>query len=441
MKRNRPNGSEIVDRAFSALRETPVPEGPSPQVLSAVLDAGNVPGNELQPITIQSRRVIMIKRITKVAAAVAVVVGIYLGIPYITADRNGNAVLAKALQQAEQAKTVTWTQVFYEQVSSEDGKEVWIVPKIKKHMYKAPGLTRTVHLDEQGQVGAIIIRNHVRGVRLSLQTNKKKAWLISRGKQTSFPPDMITQMRKRIGPDAKSLGTRQIDGRKAKGYRVTRFGDPDWSADLWVDAKTNRLVRIHNPGLDKYDPENDPDRNNPPGKKAWLHRGMGSLYRDIVFDQELDDSLFSVEPPAGYVITTTRVAEPTEADMLARLRLVAECNGNVFPESPNIPPGIVDKVLKKRNAGEKLSSPIEQKVFEVIEDWSGMARSHHPVHRFAANSTGGTWTYVGEGVKLDDKDAVVCWYRPKDSTTYRVVYGDLRVKVVNEENLPSKPKP
>ena len=47
--------------------------------------------------------------------------------------------------------------------------------------------------------------------------------------------------------------------------------------------------------------------------------------------------------------------------------------------------------------------------------------------------------YVGKGVKLGDKSAIVCWYKlkdAKDGNTYRVVYGDLSVKDVNAEDLP-----
>ena len=48
----------------------------------------------------------------------------------------------------------------------------------------------------------------------------------------------------------------------------------------------------------------------------------------------------------------------------------------------------------------------------------------------------GSWKYLGTGVKLGDKDRMVCWYRPKGSRTYRVVHGDLSIKDVEPEDLP-----
>ena len=46
------------------------------------------------------------------------------------------------------------------------------------------------------------------------------------------------------------------------------------------------------------------------------------------------------------------------------------------------------------------------------------------------------WHYVGNGVKLGNAESPICWYRPDDSETYRVIYGDLSVKDVAPEDLP-----
>ena len=60
-----------------------------------------------------------------------------------------------------------------------------------------------------------------------------------------------------------------------------------------------------------------------------------------------------------------------------------------------------------------------------------------PMHVFITQQIAeGSWKYLGKGVKLGDKDRMVCWYRPKGSRTYRVVHGDLSVKEVEPEDLP-----
>ena len=47
------------------------------------------------------------------------------------------------------------------------------------------------------------------------------------------------------------------------------------------------------------------------------------------------------------------------------------------------------------------------------------------------------WHYAGQGVKLGDADTAILWYRPKGSEIYRVIYGDLRAKDMEPENLPT----
>jgi hypothetical protein len=48
----------------------------------------------------------------------------------------------------------------------------------------------------------------------------------------------------------------------------------------------------------------------------------------------------------------------------------------------------------------------------------------------------GEWHYAGQGVKLGDAETPIFWYRPEDSETYCVIYGDLSVRDVTPENLP-----
>ena len=47
------------------------------------------------------------------------------------------------------------------------------------------------------------------------------------------------------------------------------------------------------------------------------------------------------------------------------------------------------------------------------------------------------WHYQGGGVKLGDAKTAIFWYKPQDSDTYQVLYGDLRVdKEIAESDLP-----
>jgi hypothetical protein len=83
-------------------------------------------------------------------------------------------------------------------------------------------------------------------------------------------------------PDSirQSLGEKVIDGRPLVGYRLTGRG---MICDLWGDPKTGMPVRLENSA-----PSN-------PNMKP-------TICSDFVFDADLDESLFSLEPPAGYKV-------------------------------------------------------------------------------------------------------------------------------------------
>jgi hypothetical protein len=47
----------------------------------------------------------------------------------------------------------------------------------------------------------------------------------------------------------------------------------------------------------------------------------------------------------------------------------------------------------------------------------------------------GSWRYFG-GARLGDGQAVVCWWKPPGTATYKVMYGDLKTKEVLPGQLP-----
>lgn len=86
----------------------------------------------------------------------------------------------------------------------------------------------------------------------------------------------------------ESLGEKVVDGRRLAGYRLAGRG---MTCELWGDPKTGLPVQIEtrSPG----DPNAKP-----------------SIWSDFMFDMKLDESLFSLEPPAGYQVQK-RTADET----------------------------------------------------------------------------------------------------------------------------------
>ena len=98
----------------------------------------------------------------------------------------------------------------------------------------------------------------------------------------------------------ESLGEKKIDGRHVVGYRLTGRGQVD---NVWGDPKTGLPVLIE--------------------QTMATYPDAKTTMSDFVFNVEMDESLFSVEPPAGYEIMkapTMDLSLPTEKDLVETFR-------------------------------------------------------------------------------------------------------------------------
>ena len=148
---------------------------------------------------------------------------------------------------------------------------------------------------------------------------------------------------------------------------------------------------------------------------------------NFVFGRQLEGSLFSQTPPEDYTFhtkTVMKASDPSIQDVAGLLRIWAGGNGGVFP----------DKLLswKFHKAAERY-------------DWSSWqgAEDHKAISDMISRgfwllNLGMGWHYAGAGVKLGDAETAVFWYKPKDSQTYKVIYGDLRIEDVAKDLLPAE---
>ena len=141
---------------------------------------------------------------------------------------------------------------------------------------------------------------------------------------------------------------------------------------------------------------------------------------DIRVNEEMDESLFSLDLPAGYTLQESPM--PIVEDMVAFLRSWASKRGGGFPATLDKESmfELFGELSVASEAGQE-ESKTASRVFRAM-----MLLEMHPSAR-----------YAGKGVKLGDGTKPIFWYKPaKDSQAYRVIYGDLSVKDVPTDELP-----
>jgi hypothetical protein len=343
-------------------------------------------------------RIIMKSRITKLAAAVVIIVSVVAGIHFLGSSTESVA-WADVVRPILTARTV---------VFNVEGENI----PITRVMNMGTQRVRGEVLSPDGKtIQAIVITDFDTFRMLQLIPSKKTAVLIDLEDLPEKPGNVLEEMRNIItklqnDPDVsvEPLGEKEIDGQLAKGFRAT---GPDVELTIWADPQTALPIRM---------------------EQKW--RQMHFVYTDFQFDIEMDETLFSMGIPEGYSELPSAelpIASSTEQDLVETLRLWAEVIlDGVFPRdfSGQV---YLDDVNRNREKFVKLQD--EQKL--------KLAMKMGPGFMFVQLlKDENDWHYVGKDIKLGDGESPVCWCRPTGSETYRVIYGDLRVEDVAAEDLP-----
>ncbi|MHC4460306.1 MAG: LolA family protein [Planctomycetota bacterium] len=243
------------------------------------------------------RRTIMKSPIAKLAAAAVIIIGVSIGISYIVKDHPSSVALGEVFEAMQQTKTVTWTEINEVHPPKEENEKIISSGNLghtARCFHKASGHRRREVTAKLRHPLTKIVSEH-KHVHI-IDRNAGKALLLVPQNMTaellSFKPtggknnmvDAFLNPKVNMPPDADSLGGKEIDGREAVGFRIRKKGDGTdlWSGEIteiWVDVKTKRVVLVETGSADG----------------DWKF-----ILKDFVFDQKLDDALFSLEPPEGY---------------------------------------------------------------------------------------------------------------------------------------------
>ncbi|MFC1558747.1 hypothetical protein ACFL40_05285 [candidate division KSB1 bacterium] len=140
---------------------------------------------------------------------------------------------------------------------------------------------------------------------------------------------------------------------------------------------------------------------------------------------------FTIKPPEGYAILKKEVVDMSEIkssenDLINYLRFYASFHKEeLLPPINNIPElmNYMKQLDKKKVKDEK--EP-DEKIKKSIQ--SGMLF-------FAQMKPENDWHYAGKGVKMGAADKPICWWKPDGAEKYRVIYGDLKIRDVDPDEL------
>lgn len=371
-------------------------------VLRDALRAGDLK-HQVAPARVKpkTRRFIMRNRLVKWAAAAIVVVAVLAGIRLFSYD---SVTFADIVEPFLTARTAT----FEYTVSLEDGPS-----QTSNAMFLAPARIREGRSDGVTFVGDL---QQSKMVLLMPAQNRAVVYELTNVAQEPGEWNPFLEIRRRIqevrpssDESVRSLGTQQIEGREAVGYRVEKTG---LNIALWADAKSLLPVQIE------------------------MTTGSSTFTMShIVFDVDLDESLFSLEIPAGYSVTTLEIdgSDPEEKDLIDLFRTWAEHADGRLPSTLDARgPGefLSLQIKKMKESGQE---PSTEQTLGIQKTLMKMSRGGAFVQQLPSSSD---WHYAGQDARLGDTGKAIFWYRPTGSATYRVIYADLSVRDAAPEDLP-----
>ena len=259
----------------------------------------------------------------------------------------------------------------------------------------------------QERWGQVIIADRGRSVRLF---PNKKAYVTDypKGRERA---DFFGHFRNlltdpRYLPEIKreTVGESEIDGRRALGYRITEPGE---ITRIWVDPDS--LLPIQVESIYKMEDE------------------MKSVLTDFAFNVDLEESLFSLDPPADYTVivrAASKDSTPNEDDLVEMFRQYGETDQDTFPDTIDAK-AARDLQNRKFDRREELTEERRQQIKEFVEKvWRGP--------KFVAELPAEADAhYAGKGVSVDATDTPIFWYRHEGKETYRVIRADLSVTEVD----------
>ena len=390
------------DMAAAPVEEHLIESANQEVLLAAKTQNKDQPRRRVMSRTALFGRTIMSNRMMKLAVAAVVALAVILGLSLFTGDGTGKTY-ARAVDQLHRAHTLTYSYVTKTGVESMPTVQIDVA-------YRDTGQMRTATTD--GYITVVEpAGTGLKGISLVPPTKNYVAFEMANVPKDPAKDPWVAVERLRALPAQASqrLGRQEIDGRMLDGFVVQ--GD-DTTATVWIDPQTGQLARAELSFADAPD--------------------MDLILSDFQFDVPLDESLFSLQPPAGYtpVQVSTDASSVTEQDFVEFLRMWS--SWTVDASFPPTVSGVEIAKVAMQMAQEGKFGGQHANVYSAEQQPQIMYRGLVFISRLPA----GTWRYAGQNVHFGNAAVPIFWYQPAGSATWRVIYADLHAANVTAESLP-----
>jgi prepilin-type processing-associated H-X9-DG protein len=277
----------------------------------------------LRPVHTQTARPILLTRslttwrwimrspVSRVAAAVVFVVSI-AGVALWFHGGGANFAFADFIQPILEAKTVKFKSTVVVKgppAMTVTSEEMVLDAKRSRSETNIPG-NKMVHITDWGRGKTLWLYPATKQATIQTFANMPKD---VRNDPSTWPTLLrMAQENKTKGVQFAPLGEKQIDGRRVIGFRNNDDGKV---MDLWGDPKTGMPVRVE--------------------VTTGMDGNTKVTFSDFVFNVDMDESLFSVDPPPGYTVRSEKsdvyVSPREEKDLVEMFREYSKLIG-VFPD-------------------------------------------------------------------------------------------------------------
>jgi outer membrane lipoprotein-sorting protein len=258
-------------------------------------------------------RILMRSRMTQYAAAAVIILAIIIGVVELGKPIGASAAFATAMDNIKKARTFSCMEIF--QAGYQDGDKDGKYLLKQKWMFKEPDKERHESLTSPWPrfIGEATIMDYGKRRQLVLRPAEKTATLHDMSSDYEIDDKtgelkltrLSTSLRDRLlewsAGAVKDLGRVKLDDRTV---RMLQSQKDNRITTVWIDSETDFPVQIE---LKWTDNSREP-----------------VLYTSILIDAELDDDLFSLEPPAGYTFTMDKSDWPDDKSKIsARMQHVS----------------------------------------------------------------------------------------------------------------------